>query len=253
MKISKTIRDLTSFNQICLQSWKLSQILMVITIMLEKALCVRYYIKLKATQFQIVERKKVITFIHYNKNISYVLFVSFIIFYTFRLDVSFVVCTNEQIENWHVKLVLGFIAVGIDLAQVLISIACETKLTKLFSDEQSDSNSNHPNPAIPWRTVGANLEENRIPQKSTIISISWMLMIIIIILLNFKVVYTPDKTLASELNFQCIIVLIVSILTVIHLPIMMIFTINPNFDFGISHILPSLEPQFHSTTSTVIP
>ena len=42
MKISKTIRDLTSFNQICLQSWKLSQILMVITIMLVKALCVRY-------------------------------------------------------------------------------------------------------------------------------------------------------------------------------------------------------------------
>ena len=40
MKIFKTMRDLTSFNQICLQSWKLSQILMVITIMLEKALCV---------------------------------------------------------------------------------------------------------------------------------------------------------------------------------------------------------------------
>ena len=39
MKISKAIRDLTSFNQICLQSWKLSQILMVITIMLEKDLC----------------------------------------------------------------------------------------------------------------------------------------------------------------------------------------------------------------------
>ena len=41
MKISKTIRDLTSFNQICLQSWKLSQILMVITIMLVKALCAK--------------------------------------------------------------------------------------------------------------------------------------------------------------------------------------------------------------------
>ena len=69
---------------------------------------IRYYTKFKATQFKIVERKKVVTFIHYNKIISYmILFVSFIICYTFGLDVSFLVCANEQIENWHVKLMLG--------------------------------------------------------------------------------------------------------------------------------------------------
>ena len=97
----------------------------------------------------------------------------------------------------------------------------------------------------PWRVVGQNLEANKIPQKSTYISTCWILTSIFLISF-YEAIVARDESTASELNFQCTINLIFSILLFFHLPIILIFTYDHKINtVGIAPRQPPSELQFH--------
>ena len=213
---------------------------------LEPSLYLLYYTKYKAVQSKIVQPENAINFIKYNKIFSYSFnILANILCYWCRVDVIFIVCANEHIVvKWYTKLLLGSLIYSVPLVQIVATIVCEVKLKRLFVS-QKETNSHQSNA---WRTVGANLEANNIPQKSAYIAACKILFIILLICV-YKSGALLDDTLASALNLQSANTLIVSILMVLHLPIILAFTYNHRFNkVGIPKIQ-SLELQSHINTT----
>ena len=205
---------------------------------------IRYYTKSKALQSKVVNLKSVIIFITCNKIFCYLGFIaSNILAFGYGIEVEFVVCANKQSGNWYIRLIIGIIAYGLLFFQILASIVFELKLKQLFKAEKRSATT-QPAPLLPWRIVGQNLEANKIPQKSTYISTCWILSSILIISI-YEALVIPDESPASELNFQCTMLLISSVLLVFHLPIILVFT----FDYKINTVgiltQPPTELQFN--------
>ena len=99
------------------------------------AMCIsviRYFIKFKATQSEIVEQENAIIFIKYNKAFSYLVCTIVTILNSwFQIGFGFQVCTNElTVENWSFTLTFGLAFFTLILIQVVASIVCEVKLKK---------------------------------------------------------------------------------------------------------------------------
>ena len=237
-----------AFNQniwTCLLS--LTPTLLLWVLAFNTSMCIsgiRYYTKYKAQKSKAVNPKRVITFIIFNKIFCYlILIVTNILPFWYGLEVEFVVCANKQSGNWYIRLIIGIIAYGLLFFQILASIVFELKLKQLFKAEKRSATT-QPAPLLPWRIVGQNLEANKIPQKSTYISTYWILSSILIISI-YEALVIPDESPASELNFQCTMLLISSVLLVFHLPIILVFT----FDYKINTVgiltQPPTELQFN--------
>ena len=101
------------------------------------------------------------------------------------------------------------------------------------AEKRKTKNERKPDLLAPWRCIGANVKFRNIPQKSTYISVVWS-MIIIATLSFFKYTISKDNTSKSKkLEFQCIGILIGCLLSLLHLPIILIFTFDHNFKTGI--------------------
>ena len=206
---------------------------------------IRYYIKSKAQQSQSVNPKQVINFIKYNKISCYlIIIIGVILCFLFRFKVGFFVCANEETEKSYIGMIYNYSVWLSSLAQILISIVCEVKLKYLSNERRNDGIGNQPDSLAPWRAVGANLETNKIPQKSACISICWMLIMISIMTCS-QIIMKKDGTLSSDVNILCTWSIIVSILVVFHLPIILVFTFNHNFNLRFSRRQPPSELQFY--------
>ena len=207
---------------------------------------IRYYIKYKAQKSQSVNPKQVINFIKYNKMSCYlIIIIGIVLCFLFRFKVGFFVCANEETEKSYIGMIYNYSVWLSSLAQILISIVCEVKLKYLFNERRNDGTGNQPDSLAPWRAIGANLETNKIPQKSACISICWML--IMISIMTCSQILMKHGTLSSDVNILCTWSIIVTILVVFHLPMILIFTFNHNFNLRFSQRQPPSELQFYDT------
>ena len=205
---------------------------------------IRYYIKSKALQSKVVNPKILIIFITCTKIFCYFVFiVTNILAFWYGIEVEFVVCANKQISNEYIHLVL-FPICALIFSLILASIVFELKLKQLFKAEKR-RNSTQPVSLEPWRVVGQNLEANNIPQKSTYISIFWILCSILLLSI-FEGLVAADESPAAELDFQCTMILVSTILLALYLPIILIFTFDhKNNNIEILTQQPPSELQFH--------
>ena len=76
---------------------------------------IRYYIKFKAGQSEIVELENFITFIKYNKMFCYLVFTIMTILHSwFRIGPGLQVCTNELTDaNWSLSFGLAFLTLNL--------------------------------------------------------------------------------------------------------------------------------------------
>ena len=214
---------------------------------------IRYYTKLKAEQSQTVNTRKVISFIKYNKIFSYLIqiIVNFLC-YWFQIEVEFTLCANTPMisneDNWHIVLIVCILHYVLYLIHIFTSLFFEVKLKLLFKTAKKNwLNLNRPDHLAPWRAVGANLDENNIPQKSTYILICFHALALMGISF-YEGLFAVDDSLTSKLNHQCIALLIGSIWLIFHLPITLIFTYNHAYNLKILERQPPAELQYHGTS-----
>ena len=126
----------------------------------------------------------------------------------------------------------------------LVSLFCEMRLKLLFNSErQNRVNTNQPDHLAPWRAVGANLDGNNIPQKSTYISMCTTMVTTTATICAMS--FAGDDSIASKLNLQCTAILIITIYLIFHLPIILIFTHLHATYMRIFRQQPPAELQFH--------
>ena len=210
----------------------------------------RYYTKLKATQSQVANTKQIRAFIIYNKMFSYLVqIVVNTLSYWFQIDVEFILCANiptvENKDKLYIETLIAVLYYVPLMMHTLVSLFCEMRLKLLFNSErQNRIKSNQPDHLVPWRAVGANLDKNNIPQKSTYVFIcSTILAFTAIFFYGMGV--GSDDSIASRLNLQCTAILILTVYSIFYTPIILIFTHLHASNRRIFRQQPPAELQFH--------
>ena len=211
---------------------------------------IRYYTKLKAVQSQVVNAKKIALFIFYNKMFLYSMqMIVNTLSYWFQIDVEFTVCADipmmEKQDTFHIKALVSVLYYVPLIMHIFVSVSCEVRLKLLFNSErQNRVNINQPDHLAPWGAVDTNLDENNIPQKSPCISICTIIVTYTAIFI-YAISFSEDDSIASKLNLQCTAILIITVYSIFHLPIILIFTHNHTTNMRIISQQPPEELQFH--------
>ena len=213
---------------------------------------IRYYTKLKAAQSQVVNSKQIVSIICYNKMILYsVQIIVTFLCYWFQIEVEFNICANipmvKKQDTFYIEVLVGLLYYVPVITYIFVSVFCEVRLKRLFNSErQSRVNTNHPDHLAPWRAVGANLEENNIPQRSTYISICTTI-VALTAETFYDVGFYSDNSISRRLSLQCTALLIFAVYSIFHLPLILIFTHNQTINLKIFHRQPPAELQFYDT------
>ena len=202
----------------------------------------RFHVIWKAERSEIINHGylKVATLV--NKSLSY--FIMFLLNFVcvwFQVESEAITCAQvpNYLQNNDYKMILDCFYFVPLLSHMIVAVMFDQKLKKIF--KARSNNKNQPINLVPWQAIGANLNEDNVPQRATNISI-YMLIITII---TAPLYYMGIEDLDSSLLY--ISLLHMSFGEVLHLPLTLMFTVKHTFELkklrNVSQ--PPQELQFH--------